>query len=117
MGQVYIDNIIVEGEKKMVKVRAEDEPYDFSLINNQLKTKNFASGPVSFMNFYELLGCYKDGFIVGERVPFMSAISAYNYNFDLLATQKFDNMPYEVVDNESFNQFVKDYGTAEENCK
>ena len=119
MERVFTEDFIIEGEKKLIKVTDADNLRDFLLINNQLKVKDFAAGPVPFMDYKEVLGCYKDGFIVGSYKPLLAVISAYNYNFDLLAKYESDDVIfYDIVDdNKSFNQFVKDYGTAEENSK
>ena len=122
MGRVYRDDIIVEAEKKLVKITDADNFDNFVLINNQQKVKNFNKA-----DFTEFVGGFKDGFVVSTYdcyrtdgyVYIRTGTQAYNYNFDLIAAAT-KTYRFNITDDASFNRFVKDYAVAaasEENCK
>ena len=118
MSRVFAKDVIVEGEKKMVKVVDDDKPCNFCLISNYLKVKDFNSGydqnGVGYN--YDLTSVFKDGFIIEKYSNgLIHGTQAYNYDFDLLASI---NAPFKIniTDNQSFRQFVKEFN-AEENCK
>jgi len=115
MGQVFIEDIIVEAEKKLVKVTDAENPYHentFLLINNQLRIKKFGYGTSEA----RLVGCYKDGFVVETYTYIRTSTQAYNYDFDLLASTQ-SSFKFNIKNNESFCQFVKKFSAEEENCK
>ena len=120
MGQVYIKDIIVDGEKKMIKVVDDDKPCNFCLINSNLKVKDFSSGydqnGVGYK--YDLTSLFNDGFIVSKfKWDRTVGLEAYSYNFNLLARAKCSQVRFDINSNNDFIKFVNEFSLTEENCK
>ena len=111
MSRVFTKDVIVEGEKKMVKVVDEDHVFDFLLINNQLKVKSFKGGNYSFgggIYFPQLGNCFKDGFMVYQKIyeGDMIKAEAFDYGLNRIAiTHNCDKLS-KIESEAEFNEFV-----------
>ncbi|MCR5553814.1 MAG: hypothetical protein K6F08_03640 [bacterium] len=110
MGRVFIEDLICEGEKKLVKVVDEGNPVNFSLANGS-GIKHFHSGYDKFgYSFkYDLFGLFNGGFIISKIVENRTTeVSAYNYQLNKIASAESYSILYNLTNNEAFSKFVRE---------
>ena len=110
MSNVYIEDLICDGNKKLVKVTDEKKPENFALVNGY-RVKNFSSGfdKYGYSYYYNLDGLFSDGFIVSRVVEHRTTeICAYNYNFEKIASAEKFSILYNILSNEDFSRFVRE---------